>query len=189
MAKTKTPVAETIPPENEQTEADDETKAAGLETDADPADTLAEARDQAVKIRLAKLKLAYLEGRAKEAKDQVKDQEAVVADLQRELEEIVSPTPMPLYNANGQATTELQRADDAWRADLIREVLDLPVQLVEKLSDASVATMGELADLTAESDWWTGKIKGVGKAAAEKISEATERYWAARKHLVEAEAE
>lgn len=64
--------------------------------------------------------------------------------------------------------------EDAWRAAPIA-ALDLPPKTVKALAEARIETMGALADFTASGAPLT-KIKGVGKAAVDRISDESERF-------------
>lgn len=77
------------------------------------------------------------------------------------------------------ATTAAAPQPEAWRAVLL-EKLDLAGGIVQKLYDANIETMGQLADYTLPQNGnkRLTDIAGIGQAAVEKIEEATSAFWA-----------
>lgn len=73
-----------------------------------------------------------------------------------------------------------------WRARAITEALDLPAGTVKALTRKGVVTLGDLTDtLNAGTQWWRN-VPGVGKAAAEKVADAYEAFWAQHPEYAEA---
>ena len=90
----------------------------------------------------------------------------------------------PAAHSNGHAPAP---DDSAWRKELLSDVLTragFTGKLIEKLADADLATLGELADFTAIRR--LTDIKGVGEANAEKIEKALENHWAQRQEAANA---
>ncbi len=50
--------------------------------------------------------------------------------------------------------------------------------LRQKFRDADLNTVGELVDFQKDGDQWMTKIKGIGTAAVDRISDVMERFWA-----------
>lgn len=87
-------------------------------------------------------------------------------------------------DANCKNSTEIATAapdDDSWRSTPIveLEILGLSKSIIQKLLDAGISTMGELADWSTETRKLED-IKGIGAKAADKISDATIRFYAER---------
>ncbi|NDF13297.1 MAG: hypothetical protein EB060_10855 [Proteobacteria bacterium] len=70
-------------------------------------------------------------------------------------------------------------ADESWRSEPI-SALGLPGKLPEFLADASIHTIGELADHTSSGKLLTD-INGIGPGKAEVIENALEAFWEKRK--------
>lgn len=77
------------------------------------------------------------------------------------------PLPFGLDELAPEAT-----GPDAWKAVPLSS-LGLSPKVIEKLEDAGLRTLGALAAWTKPLT----DVKGIGEAAAEKIEEATARYW------------
>lgn len=107
----------------------------------------------------------------------------ITSDLHRAVWEAAHPEIFPLYQAesNGKAQ-ELAPGDDSWKAIKLTEALpDLSAAILAKLHEASIDTMGELQQWTADGKKRITDIKGIGAGAAEKIEEACTAFWASRK--------
>jgi hypothetical protein len=75
------------------------------------------------------------------------------------------------------ADTDEKPATNAWRKTEIDKVVT-NVAMAQKLIDADLTTLGKLSDHMAENgQWWARNIKGVGEAAAEKISDMLAKFW------------
>lgn len=71
--------------------------------------------------------------------------------------------------------------DDSWKSVPVveLEILGLAKGIIQKLLDAGISTLGELADYPNERRDLTS-IKGIGSAAQDRISDATIRFHAER---------
>jgi hypothetical protein len=142
-------------------------------------------------IQIAAAREAY-EIAADEAKDLKKRLEVLQDDLNEFITESAggNVTPRALFkdpaNSDASQATPSQTTDaddDAWRAMTLAEALpELKATVIKKLNDASLYTMGELANWTAEDG---GRhrltdIAGIGKETSGKIEEATMAFWARR---------
>lgn len=67
-------------------------------------------------------------------------------------------------------------SNGAWR-ELSLSVLGLPEKMIEKLNEASLISLGQLADYTAKGNLLTD-VQGVGEASAQKIDDALDQFWA-----------
>jgi len=100
--------------------------------------------------------------------------------------------------ANGAPTKVLSLIgvdddDDDWREiDLDRlPGPGLTPGILKKLAENStpITTLGELTDwMNVNGDFWYRKIRGIGKAAVDRIADACEAFWTERK-LEKADAE
>lgn len=71
-------------------------------------------------------------------------------------------------------------ADDAWRSVTLEELNITKPRVVKALTEREPAltTLGAIADHSAaHGDFWMDDIKGVGKAAAQEITDAIDKYW------------
>lgn len=109
------------------------------------------------------------------------------------------PEQMPLFDrapsvpgaAEAVASPPEQPADE-WRIVAIDGNLDLPKGLIGKLQEADIVTLGELVDAQGGQDGrhkGLRDIKGVGKAAVDKIEDAIEKYFADNPQRPAAESE
>jgi hypothetical protein len=71
------------------------------------------------------------------------------------------------------------KPNTAWEALPISEI-GVTGKMAEKLADAAIATLGELAKAQATGEWWAEKIKGIGPGAAEKIGDGWIAFWKRR---------
>jgi hypothetical protein len=70
-----------------------------------------------------------------------------------------------------------EKANNNWRRVKV-EKLGLQSQILGKLLDAGVTTLGKLSDtMNAAGVWWRNEIKGIGDASAEKIADAFAFFW------------
>ena len=107
------------------------------------------------------------------------------------------PTAQAAQAANDAAVNVLSLVgvdddDDDWREiDLDRlPGPGLTPGILKKLAENStpITTLGELTDwINANGDFWHKKIRGIGKAAADRIADACEAFWKDRT-LAEADA-
>lgn len=81
---------------------------------------------------------------------------------------------LPLFDGLGEKAEEA--VDDSWRAVELAS-LDLSAKVLENLDGARLTTIGELADYSANGGRLT-QVAGIGPAAAEKIEDALETFWA-----------
>ena len=79
------------------------------------------------------------------------------------------------------AGTAPEAEPEAWRSVTIGQ-LDLPARIAESLHEAELSTIGAIADFTAKLA--LTEIAGIGPAAAEKIEQALEAFWAANPQMV-----
>jgi ERCC4-type nuclease len=105
-----------------------------------------------------------------------------VAALEREA--AAEHESLPLFPEDAAAPEP--PADDSWRV-VPFTLLNLPQAIVEKLYEAELATVGQLADWTAAGRELTD-IPGIGPAKAEKIEEAMEAFWSVRTDSAESAA-
>jgi hypothetical protein len=65
----------------------------------------------------------------------------------------------------------------SWRRVKVA-TLGLQSQILTKMEDAGVTTIGKLSDvMNAAGVWWRKEIKGIGEASAEKIADALSDFW------------
>jgi len=67
-----------------------------------------------------------------------------------------------------------------WKAQRLDELSEpaIPAVTLTKLADKGIETVGDLANRDAKSGQWALKsIKGIGKAARDKIADALEAFW------------
>ena len=122
------------------------------------------------------------EDAAAEAKSRKKSLEAA----QDQLSDLIArgPETMPLFDGPkpaakpGPKPKKAAAPDEVWRADIIPD-LDLAPSIVEKLAEAGLHTIGDLADWSAGGRLLQD-IDGIGEAAAVKIDDAMTKYWSAR---------
>ena len=81
---------------------------------------------------------------------------------------------LPLFDNLGEKSEE--DADNSWR-EVELSSLDLSAKVLENLDAARLTTIGELADYSANGGRLT-QVAGIGPAAAEKIEDALEGFWA-----------
>jgi len=77
---------------------------------------------------------------------------------------------------------------DAWKSVELADLNDphIKVGFLKALAENGIHTMGHLADWqAAKGDFWAKDLKGVGKAACDSISDATDAYWARNPRPVE----
>lgn len=88
-----------------------------------------------------------------------------------------------------QPELPLSPPEKDWRDVALADLAELPIPAAVLRSlrenDPSLETLGELGDFTEKFDLTV--IKGIGPAAVEKVTAATDAYWA--KHPVEEPAE
>jgi hypothetical protein len=114
-------------------------------------------------------------------KEREKAEEAYNAGLEK-LDRIASDEDklqdMPLLN-QPPAVPE----DDAWKVVALASLTSpgLSAGLLGKLAAVKVETLGALADFQQKhGDQWYREVKGIGKAALDKIADATEAFWRRR---------
>ena len=119
-------------------------------------------------------KLALLKAETKEVKEEY---DTLAVQLQRLA--VDDDSVGPLFE-KGDAPTDSNGETMAWREELIEELAgydSITPNLIEKLIEAGIETLGDLADRTREKgDFWARDIKGVGALAAEKIGNAAARH-------------
>lgn len=92
-----------------------------------------------------------------------------------------SEKPEAAEDSDDQASgeTETEADDESWKAVEIGE-LDVPDGILNKLIEAEIETIGDLANWN-ESGKLLTDIEGIGQAKAEKIEAALDKFWAERK--------
>lgn len=128
------------------------------------------------RLREAQSKHIAAASKAKQAK---KEWEGAAENLLRVLDEEYDPQPT-LFEATGAGPGD---DDDGWREVPLAE-LDLAKNILEKLSDAGIETIGDLHDHgePSQSGWVKrlNDVKGLGEKAVEKIEAALDDFWARR---------
>jgi hypothetical protein len=119
--------------------------------------------------------------------ERTKAAKAVLEERQSRLNDYIAEIgrEYPLFDGPKAPAPEVD--DDAWRAESIRG-LTLSVPLVGKILEAGIETVGALCDYRKDGRGFTD-IKGVGDAAATKIEDALEAFFAARRPVVDVNAE
>jgi hypothetical protein len=82
-----------------------------------------------------------------------------------------------------------QREQVGWRGLPIVAHLAIPTGTMKALERKGIKTLGELTDCMNSGGvggHWFTKVPGVGSAAAEKVAEAYERFWAAHPEYTDA---
>lgn len=139
-----------------------------------------------------------------ERKSAKKRCDAATDELHQFLGQCDNGSPLPLIKHIEKATPngEVTPTEDAWRQDPIDVLSDeaivggaaLSEALLAKFRQAEILTIGDLVNYTdpTKNGGYQRNITdldGIGKAAAEKISEATEAYWAWQAHRAPAPAD
>jgi len=107
------------------------------------------------------------------------------------LAEALEAAETPLFNldAGGEDIAERrQREQVGWRTLHIADHLDIPAGTLKALDRKGITTLGELTDCMNSGiggHWFMG-VPGVGKAAAEKVSDAYADFWAENPQYAEA---
>jgi hypothetical protein len=111
---------------------------------------------------------------AKQAKERV---EGLYTELRNYIDELSKPLPL-FDKKKGEQAPAKALDDEAWRGVPIETLVShgLPQSLVVRLGEASLTTIGLLADFTNAGKRLTD-LDGVGEAKAEKIEQALERFW------------
>lgn len=94
--------------------------------------------------------------------------EAAASDLHETID--AGPDPQPKLPGMDD-----ERPDD-WKILALAE-LDLPAGIVDTLTDAGFATLGELSDRMDHDSWWQ-LVDGIGEKSAEKVADAFAAFWA-----------
>lgn len=110
-----------------------------------------------------------LQAQASEAKKEYDGAVLVIRALIRAQAE-----DLPIFDNLGEKSEE--DADNSWR-EVELSSLDLSAKVLENLDAARLTTIGELADYSANGGRLT-QVAGIGPAAAEKIEDALEGFWA-----------
>lgn len=104
--------------------------------------------------------------------------EHAVDKLRRIAREISEPLPLFEHAKKQEALIEDIEDPDAWRAVPLSDALpELSVGTIEKLTEAGLGTIGDLADYSNAGKLLID-VPGIGNATAEKIEEAQANYWA-----------
>lgn len=69
------------------------------------------------------------------------------------------------------------KSNDAWRSEPLSKLDGLTQKQVDLLDDANIRTIGDLADYCQDDRHQLTDFKGIGKAAADKISDALAEFW------------
>lgn len=98
--------------------------------------------------------------------------EGLIGDLRKAVRDADQPD-IPFKES------ELESVDD-WKDVPLADVLKAHVseKIIEKLTEAELTTVGQLAEYTAKCR--LTDIKGIGQAKAEQIEKAMEHFWATR---------
>ena len=105
-----------------------------------------------------------------------KDYDGAVWELRRLIRAQTEDLPLfvPLFDGLGEKAEGAE--DDSWR-EVELASLDLSAKVLENLDAARLTTIGELADYSSNGGRLT-QVAGIGPAAAEKIENALEGFWA-----------
>jgi|GEM_PF-1666211 len=98
------------------------------------------------------------------------------------------PLDAPLAAVADEAP--VAEGDSDWKAVELADLTDphIKVGILKVLAENGIYTMGQLAEWQAEKgDFWAKDLKGVGKAACDSISDATDAYWTRNPRPVEDE--
>ena len=153
-------------------------------------DLLARIRKQESRVAVAENEVEWRKESLKEAKAQFegevsmlrrlicqRDEKLPLFDLQtKKTESAPEPAVVTEPSATESAPASAP-ADDSWREVEISS-LDIADSLASKLYEASIETIGDLADWQSSGKQLTD-IKGVGAAKADKIADAMEAFWKA----------
>ena len=123
-----------------------------------------ECRDLLLEVDNAKSSL-------KEAKDRY---DGKILELRRAVSE--GPSSPKLFDGVDELTPPA--ANDAWRYVTLEDA-GFPNKIRKSLEEhhPSVTTIGQLADLTSQGDWWHKDVKGLGEKAVEQIDELMTEFW------------
>lgn len=136
-------------------------------------------------LRIATDKVTSAKEREKGAKA---DHDDAVAALQQTIRNCRANKHLDLPLFAGPKLTEAEPVpepdDDAWRSQPLAVIDGLKSKTIQALGDADIETLGQLADYS-NSGRLIGDIKGIGPAAVEEITGATDAYWADRKAAAE----
>lgn len=157
----------------------------------DLAEQLQEIRDAEAEAYMAEREVLRLKFDLKDAKEFYHSK---VLSLREIIRAQKNDAERPLFNgaaaaATDLATGEITGADDAtnavgvddgitaenWREQPLSKLL-LTEKMIEKLNEASLISLGQLADYTNAGKNLTD-IHGIGEAAAGKILQALENFW------------
>lgn len=158
------------------------------ESPAQPLDEL-KARHYAQILACSKKvrELRILRDETKEAASAAKKRWERASD---ELDDLTArgPNPQRVLDFDKPAATgddapllDAAEAAEEWRT-LPIETLDIPPKAIEKLQDVGIGTLGDFTDWqkSHNNEQWYQDIKGIGEAAATRISDAWEAFWASR---------
>ena len=101
-----------------------------------------------------------------------KEYDGAVLELRRLIR--AQTEDLPLFDGLAEKSEEAE--DNSWR-DVELASLDLSAKVLENLDAAELTTIGDLADYSANGGRLT-QVSGIGPAAAEKIEDALEGFWA-----------
>lgn len=153
-----------------------------LETPAHTLDEL-EARHYAEILTLSEKvrELRILRDETKEAASAAKKRWEAASD---EMDDLTARGPNPQRTLNfgdkPLAPTLDVPPPEEWRT-LPIDTLDIATKAIDKLRDVGIDTLGDFCDWTSNhGEAWHQDIKGIGEAAATKISDAWEAFWASR---------
>jgi len=129
-------------------------------------------------IKVARLELQEREAELAQAAEAYKQARAAVAAAQAKLnsliDDYISPEPS-LFDQPDETKDDSGSNPDWWRDVPIAE-LGLPQGIVQRLAEAAIETIGQLATHT-ESGQHLTDIPGIGQAKAEKIEDALQTFW------------
>ncbi len=145
-------------------------------------------------VRAAETRLANAKTETKEARDQLKTAAACLRDLIGEARDglpLFDEAEKPTESTDSTDSTDegepdakdAPANDEHWRRFFLG-ALDgptIPHRTIKALAenDPPILTLGDLSDWQEKKgDFWAKDIKGVGTAAAGKIADATDAFWA-----------
>lgn len=133
----------------------------------------------------SKAELVYLSAKnsTKEAKEML---ESKVVELRQAIKQLKERDDAPLFNGvkdGGGEKGQPPSLDESWRdVPLTEALIGVSASMISKLHDASLRTVGELANYTSAGggNHPLSGIPGIGEGKAEKIQDAMDAFWERR---------
>jgi hypothetical protein len=165
-----------------ETTTEAEPKAEAQPTSIADALKLAELREFSRRIFEKRLRAEDASEAAKRAKKALEAEQDQLEDFLRRMDDpMQARLPLADPEANGQADPEPDPADesDEWRSVALVGLMPygLTAALIGKLADASIETIGQLVDYTADGKKRLIDIRGIGEGKALTISDALAAWW------------